>query len=112
MQGMLRQAHVLAVPSSYEGYGIAYIEGMGFGLPAIAGSQGAAREIITPGKNGFLVSPGNAAELAGVLQLLSADRQRLAQMGLAALERFCQHPTWNDMGSSVRKFLLGMRASQ
>jgi glycosyltransferase involved in cell wall biosynthesis len=106
MQATLNQAHVLAVPSSYEGYGIVYVEGMGFGLPAIAGSLGAAGEIITPGENGFLISPGSPVELAGVLQLLSTDRQRLAQMGITALHRFQLHPTWEDMGRGVRDFLL------
>lgn len=106
MEGVLRQAHVLAVPSSYEGYGIVYIEGMGFGLPAIAGSQGAAGEIITPGENGFLVASENSGEVAGALQLLCTDRQLLAQMGLSALGRFRQHPTWEDMGRTAREFLL------
>ncbi|MEO6061423.1 MAG: glycosyltransferase family 4 protein, partial [Thermoflexales bacterium] len=46
---------VLGVPSSYEGYGIVYIEGMGFGLPALAGAAGAAGELITPGRDGWLV---------------------------------------------------------
>ncbi len=32
LRQMLRQAHVLVVPSTYEGYGIVYLEGMGFGL--------------------------------------------------------------------------------
>ena len=31
----LKQAHLLVVPSSYEGFGIVYLEGMCFGLPAI-----------------------------------------------------------------------------
>ena len=55
---LLPQQHLLAVPSSYEGFGIVYLEGMQFGLPAIAGTDGAAKEIITHGQNGFLVLPG------------------------------------------------------
>ncbi len=51
-------SHVMVVPSSYEGFGIVYLEGMHFGLPAIAGTDGAAQEIITHGENGFLVPPG------------------------------------------------------
>ena len=57
-------SHVLAVPSSYEGFGIVYLEGMQFGLPAIAGTDGAAQEIITHGENGFLVPPGDPEALA------------------------------------------------
>ena len=61
---LLPQHHLLAVPSSYEGFGIVYLEGMHFGLPAIAGTDGAAKEIITHGQNGFLVRPGNPQALA------------------------------------------------
>ncbi|NIS63150.1 MAG: glycosyltransferase, partial [Proteobacteria bacterium] len=51
----LAQSHVLAVPSSYEGFGIVYIEAMGFGLPIVASSVGAVPELITPGREGFLI---------------------------------------------------------
>ncbi|NDJ35851.1 MAG: glycosyltransferase family 4 protein, partial [Chloroflexi bacterium] len=42
-------AHLLAVPSTYEGFGIVYLEAMGAGLPAIGSTAGAAHEIITDG---------------------------------------------------------------
>src|SRR3990172_1188382 len=51
----LKSAHVLAVPSSYEGFGIVYLEGMAFGLPAIGTTAGGASEIISDGENGYLV---------------------------------------------------------
>ena len=35
----LRGSHLLAVPSSYEGFGIVYLEAMHFGLPVIAGHR-------------------------------------------------------------------------
>ena len=50
-------SHLLTVPSSYEGFGIVYLEGMQFGLPAIAGSDGAAKEIITHGQMAFWFPP-------------------------------------------------------
>lgn len=109
METFLLQSHVLAVPSSYEGFGIVYLEGMSFGLPAIAGTMGAAWEIITAGENGFLVAPGDSAELASVLQQLSSDRLRLAEMGIAALKRYLVHPTWEDTGEGVREFLKRVR---
>ncbi len=102
---LLRESHLLAVPSSYEGFGIAYLEGMSFGLPAIASTAGAAVEIITHSENGFLVDPGNPNTLAGCLSTLSQDRSRLAAMGRAALHRFHQHPTWDQSAASIRAFL-------
>ena len=77
-------SHLLAVPSSYEGFGIVYLEGMQFGLPAIAGTAGAAKEIITHGYNGFLVPPGNPEALAHHIELLIRDRELLLKMSLAA----------------------------
>jgi glycosyltransferase involved in cell wall biosynthesis len=98
-------SHVLAVPSSYEGFGIVYMEGMGFGLPAMASTAGAAHEIITHDENGFLVNPGDVDALAGHIDNLSRDRARLVSMSLAALERHVAHPTWCECAQQVRKFL-------
>ena len=98
-------SHVLAVPSSYEGFGIIYIEGMHFGLPAIASTAGAAREIITPDENGFLVEPGDVNSLAQCLRTLMTDRRQLAEMSLAAHRRAAAHPTWNESATRIRAFL-------
>jgi glycosyltransferase involved in cell wall biosynthesis len=101
-------SHVLAVPSSYEGFGMVYLEGMHFGLPAIASTAGAAKEIITDGQNGFLVDPGDAAALAQGLNTLMTDRQRLLEMSLMAQRRAAAHPTWNESAARVRGFLQGL----
>jgi glycosyltransferase involved in cell wall biosynthesis len=102
----LRGAHVLALPSSYEGFGIAYLEGMGFGLPAIGSTQGAAREILRDGVDGFVVSGGDAQELADRLRLLAERREVLAQMGVAARKRYLQQPTWEQTSHQIREFLM------
>jgi glycosyltransferase involved in cell wall biosynthesis len=105
-------SHLLAVPSSYEGFGIVYLEAMQFGLPAIAGSDGAAKEIITHGDNGFLVPPGNPEALAHQIELLIQDRELLLRMSLAAHQSGAAHPTWNDSAARARAFLqsfMGLR---
>ncbi|HEY2981851.1 MAG TPA: glycosyltransferase family 4 protein [Anaerolineales bacterium] len=101
----LRQAHVLAVPSSYEGFGIVYLEGMAFGLPAIGTTAGAASEIITDGVDGFLVSPGDADSLEDGLRVLAGNRDLLARMSLAARERYNRQPKWETTAGQVRSFL-------
>ncbi len=104
----LAQSHVLVVPSSYEGFGIVYLEGMAFGLPALATTAGGAREIITSGRDGFLVPPGDIGALAGHLEALMHDRELLLAMSLAAQDRFAAHPTWEDAGAAVHQFLRSM----
>lgn len=101
----LAQSHLLSVPSSYEGFGIAYLEGMGAGLPAIGSTAGAAGEVITHGRDGFLVPPGDAQALACHVQTLIQDRDRLAQMSLAAQQRYTLHPTWAESTERMRGFL-------
>ncbi|MGC8855948.1 MAG: glycosyltransferase family 4 protein [Anaerolineae bacterium] len=104
----LRTAHVLALPSSYEGFGIAYLEGMGFGLPAIGTDQGAAGEILRHGVDGFIVSGGDARELADRLRFLAERREVLAQMGVAARERYLRQPSWEQTSHQIRKFLCAL----
>lgn len=105
LAALMARSHVLVVPSSYEGFGIVYLEGMAFGLPAIATTAGAAGEIITDGVDGYLVAPNDATALAGRLAALAVDRALLARLSAAALARFGRHPTWEQSASLVRAFL-------
>jgi glycosyltransferase involved in cell wall biosynthesis len=102
------RSHVLAVPSSYEGFGIVYIEGMGYGLPPIASTAGAAHEIITHGVDGFLVNPGTVSAIAAIIAELHRNREKLAQMGVSALERYSRHPTWTESSKAIFDFLHRM----
>jgi glycosyltransferase involved in cell wall biosynthesis len=104
----MREAHVLAVPSSYEGYGMAYLEGMGCGLLPIAGSNGGASEFIRHGENGFLVDGRDPAGLALLLASLHSDRPRLARLGMAARATYAAHPTWEQTGAVIHAFLAGL----
>lgn len=102
---LLAESHVLVVPSSYEGYGIVYAEALGHGLPVIASTSGAAHEIVTDGREGFLVAPGDAAAIAAILGRLSGDRAALGRMGQAALARYAALPTWAESAAQARVFL-------
>jgi glycosyltransferase involved in cell wall biosynthesis len=108
LRELLTNAHLLVVPSSYEGYGIAYLEGMCFGLPAIGSTQGAAREIITDGINGYLIEPEDSRALLEKILKLEADRKLLTHLSLAARQRYLDQPSWLEIASSIRDFLVGM----
>jgi glycosyltransferase involved in cell wall biosynthesis len=102
----LSRAHLLVVPSSYEGFGIVYLEGMCFGLPAIGTTAGATNEIISDGVDGFLIHPESAGELASKLKVLSENREVLIQMSLVARERYLRQPKWEETAGRIREFLL------
>lgn len=107
LKARLLESHVLVMPSQYEGFGIAYLEGMGAGLPAIGSTGGAAHEIIRDGENGYLVFPGDVPALAECLSGLMADRALLARMGAAARTAYESFPGWDASMQAVRRFLLG-----
>lgn len=101
----LAEGHVLAMPSRYEGFGIAYLEGMGFGLPPVATTAGGASELVSDGENGWLVRPNDADAIASTLRPVSTDRDRLTRFGLAALERYEAHPSWSETMEEAHRFL-------
>jgi glycosyltransferase involved in cell wall biosynthesis len=107
---MYKRAHVMIVPSSYEGFGIVYLEGMGFGLPAIGTTAGAASEVITHGEDGYLIQPDDAEALAKHINELASDRELLLRLSLKALLRYKSQPGWVETAKSIREFLLGMIA--
>ncbi|MGW8249596.1 MAG: glycosyltransferase family 4 protein [Anaerolineales bacterium] len=100
-----RTHHLVAVPSSYEGFGIIYLEGMSFGLPAIGTTSGGAVEIITHDQDGYLIAPGDQEALHGMLVDLHTNRDKLAQMSLAARKRYLAHPTWEETCAAIHDFL-------
>lgn len=101
-----RAAQLLAVPSSYEGFGIVYLEGMSFGLPVIASAAGATDEIVRHESTGFLVPTGDVFCLARRIESLLEDRALLTQMSLAAYEAFEDHPGWEDSMRRIERFLV------
>jgi glycosyltransferase involved in cell wall biosynthesis len=103
--GHLAESDVLAVPSFYEAFGIASLEALGHGLPVIATSAGATHEIITHGREGFLVAPGDVGSIKKYVRELSENRERLREMSRAACERYSAHPTWAESISRIRAFM-------
>jgi len=104
----LKQAYILVVPSSYEGFGIVYLEGMGFGLPAIGTTAGAAGEIITHGEDGYLIEPDDVITLADILSELSRNRKLLLKLSLNAVKRYEMQPKWEETAKNIREFLYQM----
>jgi len=101
----LKDAHVLVVPSSYEGFGIVYLEGMALGLPAIGTTAGAASEIIEHEKTGYLIEPNDSKSLANHISSLAFNRELLIRLSLNARRRYTEQPSWDTTANQIRSFL-------
>lgn len=105
LRQLLARSHVFAMPFAYEGFGIAALEAMGFGMPVIGSTGGGVGEFVRHQVNGFLVAPGDRPAVARYLELLYHDRPRLAAMGRAALDTFLARPTWEESMECACRFL-------
>ncbi len=92
-----RAGWLFVMPSTAEAFGVAYIEAMAAGIPAIgaAGEPGPAE--IGPGVE--LVPPGDPAALAASIARLLGDPDALAALGRAARANVLERFTWARCGA-------------
>jgi glycosyltransferase involved in cell wall biosynthesis len=105
LRDLFRRSQVFALPSDREAYSLACLEALGYGLPVLATSSGGLAEMITDGVEGFLIDPTATAAWAERLTALGADRTRLRGMAGAALARYREHATWEEVAARVQEFL-------
>jgi glycosyltransferase involved in cell wall biosynthesis len=102
---LYRAAQVLALPSVEltcygrkiavaELLGLAAIEAMASGTPVVASRLGGLSEVVEHGVTGFLVEPGNTAELRSRLAQVLGDRRLAKRLGRNAREGFLERFTW------------------
>jgi glycosyltransferase involved in cell wall biosynthesis len=88
LRELYRRAWVFALPSSYEGFGIPYVEAMASGLPVVATANPGARYVTDDGRAGRLVRDEQlGSALLGLLRD-TGERERLATAGLARSRDF------------------------
>ena len=79
MAALWRRAHVFAMPSCGEGFGLVYIEAMRYGVPVIASIHDAGQEVNVDGETGYNVSPTVTAHWAIVSSNSSPARASRAK---------------------------------
>ena len=93
----LAEADCLVLSSHSEGLPMSILEGMAYGLPVIATKVGAIPELITDGKEGFLIAPKDIDALADRLIKLDRDPNMRRDMGKAARRRIMEYYTLEAM---------------
>jgi phosphatidyl-myo-inositol alpha-mannosyltransferase len=79
---LYRRAWVFCLPSSYEGFGVPYIEAMACGTPVVATHNGGADLVLEGGQFGRLVADADLGATLVRLLTSPAERQQLACLGL------------------------------
>ena len=73
---------LVAVPSLFEGFGLAAAEAQAAGLPVIAADVGGLREVVADGESGILFSCGDHRALAAAIARLIGAPELARKMGL------------------------------
>jgi glycosyltransferase involved in cell wall biosynthesis len=94
----LARCHVMALPSIDEAFGVAYVEALACGVPAIGSmGEGGPEEIAALGGGMLLVPPRDPAALAAAIETALSDR------GLreAARANAAEHFSWEGCGRAT-----------
>src|ERR1051325_9168572 len=97
---------VFLFPSFYEGFGKVFLEAMSRGLCVVASDVGGAHDVITDGRDGMLVPPGDADAL--VTAVRSLDLERAGAMSAAAA-RTAREYSWARVARETAAFYERLR---
>ena len=81
MHTVYQDADILLFPAYREGFGLCIAEAMACGLPVVSTNCSAIPELVTEGRGGFLVLPGDVAAMLAAITRLAGDLPLREAMG-------------------------------
>lgn len=84
----LSNCDIFISPSTYESFGLIFIEAMRHKLPVIGCNIGGMKEIIINDRTGLLITPNNTEEFIIALSKLIEDKQMRINMGVNGYNRY------------------------
>jgi glycosyltransferase involved in cell wall biosynthesis len=104
---ILRQAHLILVPATLEGWGLVVTESNAMGTPAVAYDVAGLRDSIIDGKTGILVKDNSPESLARSAISLLNDPDTLSELSFNALS-FSRNFSWDITAQKFDKIIKGM----
>ncbi len=105
---LYRRAWVFCLPSSYEGFGVPYIEAMASAAPVVATPNPGAAEVLDGGRFGVIAEPEQLGR--AVLSLLQ-DEPRRRQLAAAGLERAGSYG-WDRIAAAYEAVYAAVRGAR
>ena len=103
---LYRKAWVFCLPSTYEGFGVPYLEAMACGTPVVATPNPGAREVTCEGRWGWLASDEELG--SALLRVLTEPglRQMMREAGLKRAQEF----GWDAVCEQYERLYSGAQA--
>lgn len=87
---------VFALPSTYEGFGVAALEAAAMELPVVASQVHGIPDVVADGETGLLVRPRDRQALAAALERLVSDPDLRRSLGQAGRAFVSEHYSWEE----------------
>ena len=112
LRQMLHRADLLILPTHGDASSGAVLEAMAAGVPVVVSDVPSFTEVMTHGREGLKVAPGDGDELADAIsQLLNSPqlRARMGQAGRMTAQRFSSRRMADNFDRLLRTIVLGRR---
>lgn len=86
LRALCQRCHLFVLPSLAECFGIATIEAMAAGLPAIVSAIGGTADIVADGENGAIVPPHDSRAMGEAITAVLSDESRRQAMARRSRE--------------------------
>ncbi|MCG9793518.1 glycosyltransferase family 4 protein [Flavobacterium algicola] len=96
----MRDHDVFVFPSLFEGFGLVITEAMSQGVPVITTDRTAGPDIITHGKDGWIVDAASATSIKKILDEILRKPEQLEIIGAAARKKAATRP-WSVYGKEM-----------
>ena len=110
IEPLLAASDAFVLPSRSEGYSLALLEALAAGLPVVSTRVGIAPDVVSDGRNGFLVEREDAADLARRMIAIARD-PRSRERRDAAPARIPGVPTVPEHAAALLKLYKTLLAS-
>jgi glycosyltransferase involved in cell wall biosynthesis len=94
LPAFLQEIDVFALPSTWEGFGVAAVEASAMALPVVATNVYGIPDAVLDGRTGILVPPRDSDALAAALETLVADAAERRRLGESGREYVASQYDW------------------
>jgi glycosyltransferase involved in cell wall biosynthesis len=106
LNAIYNDCDLFVLPSLSDGWGMVVSQALACGLPVVVSDMTGAKELVTPGQNGYIAKSGEAGDLeAKLVQALENCRDGVWREGLDDSEARIGALTWDDYGSGWAQWL-------
>jgi glycosyltransferase involved in cell wall biosynthesis/peptidoglycan/xylan/chitin deacetylase (PgdA/CDA1 family) len=102
-------ASIFCLPTTWEAFGIAFLEAMANKLPVIGTNLGAIPDFIIPHETGLLVGLRDEEAIAEALMDLLGDPEKCRRMGQNGYRLATERYNWKNVGGIIREHVIAGR---